>query len=151
MIHDMLPAHHSSGADDSLAEPHRRLMAAVLQAVVDDCRGGSVYRRSAGYGAIAAGGVRKALAYVANTDRAWPFSFENLCEALGLDAEGLREELRRDERSERLASGARSKTSHAGSAALRSMPSHDSEVRSSVSTAGTSSSSVDGDHSGRPL
>ena len=129
MIHDMLPAHHSGRADDSLAEPHRRLMAAVLQAVVDDCRGGSVYRRSAGYGAIAAGGVRKALAYVASTDRAWPFSFENLCEALGLDADGLREELRRDGRPERLASGARSETSHASSATLGSMPSHGSESR----------------------
>jgi len=69
-------------------------MAAVLRAVVDDCRGGSVYRRSAGNGAaIDARGVRKAIAYVASTDRAWPFSFENLREALGLDADGLREEL----------------------------------------------------------
>jgi len=33
------------------------------------------------------------MAYVASTDRAWPFSFENLCEALGLDAGCLREEL----------------------------------------------------------
>jgi len=76
-----------------LAESHRRLMVAVLQAVVNDCRGGSDYRRSAGYGAVHAGGVRKAIAYVASTDRAWPFSFENLCDALGLDAVGLRAEL----------------------------------------------------------
>src|SRR5437867_7340906 len=37
--------------------------------------------------------VRKAIAYVASRDRAWPFSFENLCEALGIDAGGLHEEL----------------------------------------------------------
>ena len=44
-------------------------------------------------GAIVVRTVRKAMAYVASTDRAWPFSFENLCEALGLDAGCLREEL----------------------------------------------------------
>jgi hypothetical protein len=93
MIHIMLPAQYAGRAEAHLAEPHRRLMAAVLRAVVDDCRGGSVYRRSAGYRAIHTRGIRKAIAYVASTDRAWPFSFENLCEALGIDADGLREEL----------------------------------------------------------
>ena len=38
-------------------------------------------------------GVRQAIAYVASTDRAWPYSFENLCEALGLSADALRQEL----------------------------------------------------------
>ena len=93
MIHIMLPTQYSNRTGVRLAEPHKRLMAAVLQAVVDDCRGGSVYRRSAGYGAIDARGVREAIVYVASTDLAWPFSFENLCEALGVDAGGLREEL----------------------------------------------------------
>ena len=83
----------SRDVSSRVAESHRRLMVAVLQAVVNDCRGGSNYRRSAGYGAIHARGVRKAIAYVASTDRAWPFSFENLCDALELDADGLREEL----------------------------------------------------------
>jgi hypothetical protein len=68
-------------------------MAAVLRAAVDDCRAGSVYRRSAGYEAIDIRLVRKALAYVGSSDRAWPFSFENLCEALDLDAGALRDEL----------------------------------------------------------
>jgi hypothetical protein len=68
-------------------------VAAVLQAVVDDCRGGSVYRRSAGKGVLDARTVRTAIAYVASRDRAWPFSFEILCEALGLDAGDLRAEL----------------------------------------------------------
>src|SRR5438128_10999902 len=91
MIHIMLPAQYASRVRS--AEPHKRLMAAVLHAVVDDCRGGSVYRRSAGKGVVGAGSVRKAVAYVASTDRTWPFSFENLCDALELDAAALREEL----------------------------------------------------------
>jgi len=76
-----------------LAEPHKRLMAAVLRAVVDDCRAGTAYRRSAGHTAIDVRYVRKALAYVASTDRTWPFSFENLCEALDVDADTLRHQL----------------------------------------------------------
>jgi hypothetical protein len=68
-------------------------MAAVLRAVVDDCRAGSVYRRSAGHAALEVRHVRKAAAYVASTDRGWPFSFENLCDALDVDADGLRDEL----------------------------------------------------------
>jgi len=91
MIHTLLPAQYAK--DARLAEPHRRLMAAVLHAVIDDCRGGSVYRRSTGKGFVEAGSVRKAVAYVASTDRTWPFSFENLCDALGLDAAALRDEL----------------------------------------------------------
>ena len=91
MIHIMLPAQYASRG--RLADPHKRLMAAVLHAVVDDCRGGSIYRRSAGKGALGDRSVRKAVAYVASTDRVWPFSFENLCDALGLDAGALRDEL----------------------------------------------------------
>jgi hypothetical protein len=91
MTHVMLPTQYASRV--RLAEPHKRLMAAVLHAVVDDCRGGSVYRRSTGKGVIEAHSIRKAVAYVASTDRAWPFSFENLCDALGVDAATLREEL----------------------------------------------------------
>jgi hypothetical protein len=91
MIHIMLPAQYASRVRP--AEPHRRLMAAVLRAVIDDCQGGSAYRRSTGKGVIASGSVHKAVAYVASTDRTWPFSFENLCDALGLDASALRQEL----------------------------------------------------------
>jgi hypothetical protein len=45
MIHVMLPTQYLRRADARLVEPHKRLMAAVLQTVVDDCRG-SVYRRA---------------------------------------------------------------------------------------------------------
>jgi len=38
MIHIMLPPQYSSRTGVNVAEPHKRLMAAVLQAVVDDCR-----------------------------------------------------------------------------------------------------------------
>ena len=93
MIHIMLPAQYLRRNGLRPAEPHRRLMAAVLQAVIDDCRGGSVYRRSSGRGTVDVRTTRGAFDYVASRDRAWPFSFENLCEALGLDARGLREEL----------------------------------------------------------
>ena len=76
-----------------VGEPQRRLMAAVLQTVLDDFRG-SAYRRARGYGmAVCALDARKAIAYVASTDRTWPFSFENVCEALGLSSIALRREL----------------------------------------------------------
>ena len=68
-------------------------MAAVLQTVVDDCRGTA--RRRAEWWPAPAGprGVRQAMAYVTSTDRTWPFSFENLCEALRLDAPAMRRAL----------------------------------------------------------
>jgi hypothetical protein len=80
---------------DRAAAPERRLMAAVLQGVVDD-HWGSVYRRAAGYGSPTNLRRRRAaaVAYVASRDRRWPFSFENLCEALSLDSGRLRNALR---------------------------------------------------------
>jgi hypothetical protein len=94
MIHDMLPTEGLRSADSHLVEPYKRLMAAVLLTVVDDCRG-SVYQRARGCRTpIAQRDLRKATAYVASTDRRWAFSFENLCQALGLDAGRVRRELR---------------------------------------------------------
>jgi hypothetical protein len=92
MIDLLLPTQYPRRAH-SVNEPHKRLMAAVLQAVVDDCRG-SAYRRARGCKPRGPRPVRQALAYVASRDRTWPFSFENLCEALDLNAEGLRRQLR---------------------------------------------------------
>jgi len=83
-------------ADVRLVDPYKRLMVAVLQAVVDDCRG-TAHRRAAGYRAPTnLRGIRQAIAYVASTDRAWPFSFENLCESLGMDAGWLRHKLQKE-------------------------------------------------------
>ena len=77
-------------APSRLVEPHKRLMAAVLQTVVDDCRGSS-HRRAAGYDVTPnPKAVRRAIAYMASTDHTWPFSFENICEALALDAASVR-------------------------------------------------------------
>ena len=73
--------------------PHRQLMAAVLQTAVDDYWD-SFRPGSAGYGGLAAGRrCRQARTYVLNKDRVWPFSFENLCDALDLDASTLRRAL----------------------------------------------------------
>jgi hypothetical protein len=75
------------------AEPEKRLMAAVLQTALDDHLG-SVSRRAAGY--VFPPDRRQhhaAAAYVASGDRRWPFSFENLCEALNVDPARLRYEL----------------------------------------------------------
>jgi hypothetical protein len=60
-------------------EPHRNLMAAVLRAAVKDA-----------YDASARVNV---MDYVMSTDRLWPFSFENLCEALEMDADDVRRQL----------------------------------------------------------
>jgi hypothetical protein len=64
-------------------------MAAVLRSVLDDCRGSS-YARARGYCPTDVRSIRRAIAYVASTDRGWPFSFENVCDALDLDAGRLR-------------------------------------------------------------
>jgi hypothetical protein len=80
------------------SEPHKRLMLAVLQTVVHDCRR-IVYRRAGGKEVRAdLHGVRRAIAYVSCTDRTWPFSYENICETLGLDAGSLRQQLRKEAR-----------------------------------------------------
>ena len=93
MIHTVLPVQYAPIPAASIAEPQRRLMAAVLRSVVEDCRGGTAYRRATGAGAIDVRDVRQARAYVASTDRSWPFSFENLCDALGVDSSVLRRSL----------------------------------------------------------
>jgi len=59
-------------------------MAAVLRAVIDDV--GDAATRDG------------ALAYVDSSDRLWPFSFENLCEALDMNAGDVRRQLRIDPR-----------------------------------------------------
>ena len=93
MIHIMLPVQYLQPGGGRRVEPQKRLMVAVLQTVLDDFRG-SVYRCAAGLPApIDRRAYEQARAYVASTDRTWPFSFENVCEAIGLDADGLREEL----------------------------------------------------------
>jgi hypothetical protein len=95
MIHVMLPEQYLREARTRLAEPEKRLALAVLQTVLYDCRA----RAAAG----ADGGARVenqrayelALAYVESHDRSWPYSFENLCETIGLDPGSLRRRIAR--------------------------------------------------------
>lgn len=92
-VHRPIPEHRDRSV---LGNPHKRLMAAVLQTAVDDCRG-TARRRAEGWPAPAGPlGVRQAMAYVTSTDRAWPFSFENLCDALSLDTRRVRRALAKD-------------------------------------------------------
>lgn len=74
--------------------PPTRLMAAVLRAVVEDVAGASGAQTGPYGRAVDPRDARLALAYVASTDRAWPFSFENVCDALGIDAGALRARLK---------------------------------------------------------
>jgi hypothetical protein len=90
MIHVMLPVQYLAKAGDRLVEPQKRLMLAVLQTVIDDCQG-SRSRQAAGLPAPLDGKeYLAAREYLASTDRDWPFTFENLCDALGLDAGSFR-------------------------------------------------------------
>jgi hypothetical protein len=92
-LHVILPIQLLTGADAGLARPQKRLMLAVLQAVLDDFewpRPGDRPptprdRRTR----------LQAVAYVQSRDRSWPYSFENICEATGLDVDGIRQALRR--------------------------------------------------------
>ena len=90
MLHTMLPVQYLRSGDAGLAAPQRRLMVAVLQTALDDCRG-TAYARSAG--AVVPTDPRaltQAVANVRSRDRSWPYSFDNICEAIGLDADGIR-------------------------------------------------------------
>jgi hypothetical protein len=77
MIYVMLPIQYLRPAG-TLADPYKRLMAAVLQTVIDDDCRGSDDRRLPGHRRAEARGASRVDAYLASPDRVWPFSFENL-------------------------------------------------------------------------
>jgi hypothetical protein len=71
------------------ADGERRLMVAILEDAVD------VYRKQAG----ARDRKRRQMfedseAWIESPDKSWIFSYENICEVLGIDAEYLRKGLR---------------------------------------------------------
>ena len=73
-------------------QPERRLMLAVLESAISDW----LVRR--GTQVAARHDLRVAVdedlaSWFASTDRRWPYSFENICAALGLDAGGVRRRL----------------------------------------------------------
>src|SRR5437867_3487104 len=92
MIHTLLPTQYIQQAGARLVEPRKRLMMAVLMSAVSDCQQRMEARAGAG-SSSARRAILEAHAYVASTDRSWPFSFENLCEAVGLNAAWLRRRL----------------------------------------------------------
>ncbi len=93
-LHVILPIQHLRVADAQLAGPQKRLMLAVLQTVLDDCRGTAYARATGVVSREDQRAQRSAIAYFQSRDRSWPFSFDNICEAIGLDAEGVRRSLR---------------------------------------------------------
>jgi hypothetical protein len=94
MIHVMLPVQYLGQAGARLAEPEKRLALAVLQTVVYDC--GAAAERADGRARVRdRGAYRRAMAYVASCDRNWPYSFENLCDTIGVDAGYLRRGIER--------------------------------------------------------
>ena len=92
MIHTLLPTQYVQQAGARLVEPRKRLMLAVLMSAVSDCQQRMEQRAGAG-SSSARRAMVDAVAYVTSTDRSWPFSFENLCEAVGVDAVWLRRKL----------------------------------------------------------
>jgi len=93
MLHTMLPVQYLRPGDAGLAAPQRRLMIAVLQTALDDFQG-TAYARATGVGGEAdPRALRQAIDYVRSRDRSWPYSFDNICEAIGLDADGIRRRL----------------------------------------------------------
>ena len=91
MIHTILPTQYLERAGARAALPHRRLMLAVLQTAIDDVRSTRPLD-----GVDNRGNGREhdgARAWVASQDRTWPFSFENVCEAVGIDSTALRRAL----------------------------------------------------------
>jgi hypothetical protein len=92
-VHVVLPVQLLNTAQAGLARPQRRLMLAVLQAVLDD------FEWQRGRERPPTPRDRRtrlqAVAYVESRDRSWPYSFENICEATGLDVDGIRRAVRR--------------------------------------------------------
>jgi hypothetical protein len=73
-----------------VAGAERRLMAAVLHTVVEDCRGTSREQRIGRVPARDQRHLQQARVYASSTDRSWPYSFENICEALDVEPRRLR-------------------------------------------------------------
>jgi hypothetical protein len=90
MIHVMLPVQYLHKAGEHRGAPERRLALAVLQTVLHDCRSEGADPGEAPARPRDREAYDRAMAYVMSPDRTWPYSFENLCETVGLDAGYLR-------------------------------------------------------------
>ena len=90
-LHTVLPVQHLRPVE--LAAPQRRLMLAVIQTVLDDFDGTAFARANGNPTREQRHARLEAIAYLQSRDRSWPFSFDNICEAIGLDADGIRRKL----------------------------------------------------------
>jgi hypothetical protein len=73
-------------------QPERRLMLAVLESAIGDW----LVRRNRQVAArhdLPVAVDEDLAGWFASTDRRWPYSYENICAALGLDAGGIRRRL----------------------------------------------------------
>jgi len=93
MIHVMLLVQYLRQPGQRLAEPEKQLALAVLQTVLYDCRATELRGPTGRAPVRNRRAYDRAMAYVASRDRTWPYSFENLCETIGVDASSLRQRL----------------------------------------------------------
>jgi len=87
----VLPAQWGAERGHNAAlQPEKRLMLAVLSDAIELVLrdGGAVNTRKAVL-------IRRAAEWISSNDRGWAFSFVNICEALGVEPERLREGLAR--------------------------------------------------------
>jgi hypothetical protein len=90
-VHTILPSQFFERLYVNRAQPERRLAAAVLEDAVDE------YRRYAT--ATTRRGRRRfgeVAEWFASDDATWPFSFHNVCNALGLNPDWFRARLQRE-------------------------------------------------------
>jgi hypothetical protein len=90
MIHVLLPVQYLPRTEARVDGPQRRLMVAVLQTAIDDCQGTPTARALGLSAKKDSRAAREAIAFFESRDRTWPYSFVNICEVIGLDAEALR-------------------------------------------------------------
>src|SRR5262245_60583 len=93
MVHVMLTVQYLRQAGARLAEPEKRLALAVLRTVVYDCNA-ATERANCRARARKRQAYERALAYVASCERR-TYSFENLCDTVGVDGGHLRRGIER--------------------------------------------------------
>ena len=87
----VLPSQFFSGVGiDASLQPEKRLMLAVLEDAVGTCQNYAAARDRRGQALFT-----ETDEWFASEERDWPFSFENICQALDLESSFLRTGLRR--------------------------------------------------------
>jgi len=86
----VLPTQFYGAPSPAAQQPEKRLMLAVLEDAVV-----TLYKHAGDDRARAQRLVREVLQWIEARNQRWPFSFENICAALNLNASALRQRLRR--------------------------------------------------------